>query len=85
MTVASPELPFPVGEGHESHGEEGEGDTHYHIEGQGFIEENATYGDGGDGFGDAQDRGFGRTDEPGGGGETEQRHQGRENCESEQA
>ena len=85
MTAASRELPFPVSECHESHGEEGEGDTHYHIEGQGFIEENATYGDGGDGFGDAEDGGFGRTDEPGGGGETEQRHQGRENCESEQA
>ena len=85
MTTASQELPFPVSECHESHGEESDGYTRYHIEGQGFIEENATYGDGGDGFGDAQDRGFGRTDEPGGGGETEQRHQGRENCESEQA
>ena len=85
MTAASRELPFPVGEGHESHCKESDGDTHYHIEGQGFIEENAADGDGGDGFGDAQDRGFGRTDEPGGGGETEQRHQGRENCESEQA
>ena len=53
MTAASPELPFPVGEGHESHGEEGEGDTHYHIEGQGFIEENATDCDGGDRFSDA--------------------------------
>ena len=72
MTTASQELPFPVSECHESHGEEGEGDTHYHIESQGFIEENATYGDGGDGFGDAEDGGFGRTDEPGGSGQTEQ-------------
>ena len=72
MTAASRELPFPVSEGHESHGEEGEGDTHYHIESQGLIEEDAADCDGGDGFGDAEDGCFGRTDEPGGGGETEQ-------------
>ena len=72
MTAASPELPFPVSECHESHGEEGEGDTHYHIEGQRLIEEDAADCDGGDGFGDAEDGGFGRTDESGGGGETEQ-------------
>ena len=85
MTAASPELPFPVGECHESHGKESDGDTCYHIESQGLIEEDAADCDGGDGFGDAQDRGFGRTDEPGGGGETEQRHQGREYREAEQA
>ena len=72
MTAASPELPFPVSECHESHGEEGEGDTHYHIEGQRLIEEDAADCDGGDGFGDAEDGGFGRTDESGGGGQTEQ-------------
>ena len=72
MTAASRELPFPVSECHESHGEESDGYTCYHIEGQGFIEENATDCDGGDGFGDAEDGGFGRTDEPGGSGKTEQ-------------
>ena len=72
MTTASRELPFPVSECHESHGEEGEGDTHYHIEGQRLIEEDAADCDGGDGFGDAEDGGFGRTDESGGGGQTEQ-------------
>ena len=72
MTAASQELPFPVGEGHESHGEESDGYTCYHIEGQRLIEEDAADCDGGDGFGDAEDGGFGRTDESGGGGETEQ-------------